>query len=104
MRVRKNDMVIAISGEEKGNKGKVLEVLDSDRVLVEGLNQIRKTQKRNASQENPQGGIVDIEAPMQVSNLMLFCPECKKGVKLKIDRSSGKAARLCRACGGSLDS
>ena len=103
MRVRKNDTVIAISGTSKGQKGKVLDIIDEDRVLVEGLNQIKKTQKRNASEENPQGGIIEIEAPLQLSKLMLFCPDCKKGVKLRIDRSSGKAARFCRACGGTLD-
>lgn len=67
-RIKKGDMVQAITGEDKGKTGKVLQVLaDSDRALVEGLNFVKKHQRK--TQDNPQGGVFEKEAPIHLSNL-----------------------------------
>lgn len=98
-----NDTVIAVSGEEAGNKGKVLEVLsDKGRVVVEGLNMVKRTLKK--TKENPKGGLVTKEAAIAISNLMPFCPTCKKGVRVKGVEEAGRKIRKCRGCGHAFDS
>ena len=100
--IRKNDMVMATAGENRGKTGKVLQVVPSrGRALVEGLNLVRKHLRR--SQERPQGGIVDRESPMPLASLMLHCPACKKGVRIKRVRESDKSIRKCRKCGHTFD-
>jgi len=101
-RIRKEDVVIATSGDEKGSTGKVLEVLpDRGRAIVEGLNVVKKTLKK--TRENPKGGIVPREAPIALSNLMPYCPACKKGVRVRSDLDGGGRLRKCRACGHAFD-
>jgi len=99
-RIRKDDVVIAVSGANAGNSGKVLQVV-GDRVLVEGLNLRKKTMRK--SQDNPQGGIVEKECTIPVSNLMPHCPGCKKGVRLARVVEEDKSVRKCRACGHVFD-
>ena len=96
--IRKDDTVIVHSGANAGKTGKVL-LVDriKDRALVEGLNLVKKTLKK--SQDNPQGGIVEKEASMAVSNLMNFCPNCKKGVRIGRRRDGDKALRFCKTSG-----
>lgn len=102
-RIRKNDNVIVVRGSERGKRGKVMQVLQAGaRVLVEGVNLKKKCLKK--SQEHPQGGIVDKEVSMAISNVMLYCEECKKGVKSAFKREDNKSARKCRVCGHVLDS
>ena len=75
MRVRKNDQVIVIAGENKGSKGKILKVFpETNRVIVEGVNFIKKHSR--PTQQNPQGGIIEKEASVHVSNVMVICPKC----------------------------
>lgn len=101
-KIRKNDMVVVNAGVDRGKKGKVLHVIGGKgRALVEGIKLVKKCLKK--SQENPQGGIAEKEASVAISNLMLFCPECKKGVKVGIARTENKAMRKCRKCGHSFD-
>lgn len=99
-RIRKDDTVVCISGADTGKTGKVLEV---DRVrgraLVEGVNVRKKTLKR--TNETPQGGIVDLEAPISLSNLMPFDPDAKKGVRIRRERKDGKSIRVSAASGSS---
>ena len=103
LRIRKNDTVIAVSGEESGSKGKVLEVLAvKGRVLVEGLNLVKRTLKK--TKENPKGGIVTKESSIAISNLMPFCPTCKKGVRVRCEQEAGRKVRKCRRCGIAFDS
>ncbi len=81
-RIKKGDEVIAISGVDVGKTGRVLLVdNDSGKAIVEGINLKKKTMRR--SQDNPQGGIVDREAPIALSNLMPYDPEVKKGVRIQ---------------------
>ncbi len=102
MKVVKNDTVLIISGNYKGKKGKVLKVFpDKNRVIVEGANFIKRHTK--ASQKNAQGGIIEKEASIHVSNLMVVCPKCdapsRLGRKILQD---GKKIRVCRSCGEML--
>jgi large subunit ribosomal protein L24 len=104
-KIKKNDIVQAIAGEAKTSKatGKVLQVLpEKGKAIVEGLNYIHKTVRK--TQDNPQGGIVRKEAPIAISNLLLYCPDCKKGVKVSRERNEkGKLVRKCKKCGKAFD-
>lgn len=77
-KIRKGDHVVVIAGREKGRRGAVIEVLADDRVRVEGLNMVKKNQKPNP-QSGIQGGIIEREAPLHVSNVLLFNPATQKG-------------------------
>jgi large subunit ribosomal protein L24 len=77
-KIRKGDTVVLITGRDKGRRGAVIEVLADDRVRVEGLNMSKKHQKPNP-QAGIQGGIIEREAPMHVSNVQLFNPATQKG-------------------------
>ena len=77
-RLRKGDQVIVISGKDKGRQGTVLKVMDDDRVLVEQINMVKKHTKPNPMQ-GVEGGIVEKEMPIHISNVMLFNPVSNKG-------------------------
>ena len=121
MHVRRNDVVIlrkAVTGvkdtsgrpmgrESKGSRGRVLKVLnDTGQVIVEGINY--KYRHVRPSQKNPQGGRIARESPINVSNVMLYCAKCDKGVRVRLQRvakdpgAGGKAlnvVRYCKECG-----
>jgi len=97
MKIRKNDNVMVIAGNSRGKSGKVLKVYpEKQRVIIEGVN-IMKRHSR-PSQKNPQGGIVQREAPIHVSNVMLMDPKTNEvtrlGTKIVTDPATGKAKRL----------
>ncbi len=97
-RIRRGDVVIVISGAHAGKQGKVLQVVPSrGKVLVEGVNMVKKHLRR--TQDNPQGGIAEKEAYLPVSKVMLYCPQCKKGVKVRPASRGDKAVRQCKKCG-----
>jgi large subunit ribosomal protein L24 len=101
--VRKGDTVIVVAGKERGKKGKVLRVLpEKGRVVVERINMIKKHQK--PTQKLRQGGIIEREAPLHLSNVMLLDPRNDKptrvGVRLLAD---GKKARIARKSGEMID-
>jgi large subunit ribosomal protein L24 len=102
--IRKNDVVIARSGSDAvGHKtGKVLQVFRKDAAaIVEGMRFVHKTLPK--SQDNPKGGIIKKEARIALSNLMLYCTHCKKGVRVKKEITGGKnKIRKCIKCGFSL--
>ena len=100
--LRRNDQVEVITGKDKGRVGKILKVKSSDRVLVEKVNMIKRHTK--PSMANQQGGIIDKEAPVHVSNLMLICPKCSKTVRIgKKTLEDGTKVRICRKCGESVE-
>ena len=104
MNIRRNDIVVAIRGEEAGSgkSGKVLQVYPARlRVLVEGMNLVKRHMRK--SQDHPKGAIVEKEASISISNLMLFCPQCKKGVKVKRLKEADRWIRCCRKCGHHFD-
>ncbi len=77
-RIKRGDDVIVIAGRSKGQRGTVLRVLDDDRIVVENVNMVKKHQRPNPA-KGETGGIVEKEAPLHVSNVMLFNPQTKKG-------------------------
>lgn len=98
MRVKKGDTVVVITGKDKGKKGNVLKVFPkANRVLVEGVNMITKHQKPSAM--NPQGGIINREAPIHISNVMPFDSEIGKGVRVRFDVTEGKKVRVSAKSG-----
>ena len=102
MKIVKNDTVLVISGNYKGKKGKVLKVFPKkQRVIVEGVNFVKRHTK--PTQKNPQGGIVEKEASIHVSNLMVICPKCDTPTRIgrKI-LEDGKKVRVCMNCGEML--
>jgi large subunit ribosomal protein L24 len=107
MKIRKNDNVIVIAGNNRGKTGKVLKVFPKvNRVIVEGVN-LRKRHTK-ASQKNPQGGITEKEAPVNVSNIMILDPKTNEktriGSRIIIDEKTGKqkSARISRSSGEML--
>ena len=82
-KIKTGDDIIVITGKDKGRRGTVLRVYDNGRVLVEGINMVKKHQKPNP-QAGVQGGIIDKEMPIAQSNLMLYNPQTKKGDRIGI--------------------
>ena len=101
-KIKKNDLVEVIAGNEKGKRGKVLRVLrDKDRVVVEKVNLVRRHKK---SDGQSQGGIVDKESPLHISNLGTVCEKCDRPVRLKVKiLEDGDKVRACKRCGEVLD-
>ncbi len=101
--VKRNDQVQIITGEDKGKKGRVLDVdSKAGKVIVEGVN----VQKKHArpTQSNPQGGIVERPGPIDASNVQLVCPSCRKTTRPIRERTSeGELVRKCRHCEKSID-
>lgn len=103
MNIKKGDTVLVITGKDAGRKGKVLKVIPKDnRVVVEGINKAKKHQR--PSRAIPQGGILQIEAPLNVSNVMLLCTKCNKPTRIaKRFLENGTKVRFCKNCGEVLD-
>lgn len=104
MHVRKDDMVEVIAGDdaEKGRARRVLRVLPSEaKLVVEGVNRVYKHVK--PSRRNPQGGRLSKEMPIDASNVLLYCPACRRGVRVgKRYSTSGAKERFCKKCGAGL--
>ena len=103
MEIRKNDSVMVIAGRERGKTGKVLRVLpEKDRVIVERVNLVKRHSKPKGPQQP--GGIVEKEAAIHASNIMIMCDKCnapvRVGQKLLAD---GNKIRICRRCSEALD-
>lgn len=100
--IKKGDMVQVLAGKEKGKKGRVLAVHPSDhKVVVEKLNIIKKHMK--PSQQHTQGGIVEKENPLHVSNVMLVCPKCQARTRSGVLEAGGKRQRVCKKCKEVID-
>ncbi|WP_042145409.1 50S ribosomal protein L24 [Paucisalibacillus sp. EB02] len=102
MHVKKGDKVIVISGKDRGKTGTILEAYPKkERVLVEGVNMIKKHAK--PSQENPQGGILNQEAPIHVSNVMPVDPKSGHPTRIGYEVRDGKKVRIAKKSGEALD-
>ena len=103
-RIKKGDEVIVIAGKDKGRRGTVLGVGDSGRVLVEGINMVKKHQKPNPAVGAP-GGIIDKEMPMAISNIALFNAATGKADRVGIKQlEDGRKVRFFKSNGEVLDS
>ncbi|MDY0407279.1 50S ribosomal protein L24 [Virgibacillus sp. 179-BFC.A HS] len=102
MHVKKGDKVKVISGKDKGKEGTVLEAYPkNERVLVESVNMVKKHAK--PSQDNPQGGILNMEAPIHVSNVMPIDPKTGEATRVGYEIRDGKKVRIAKKSGEALD-
>lgn len=103
MKIRANDMVVVVAGDDKGpGAKKVLRVIPkANKIVVEGVNKVYKHLR--PSRQNPQGGRLSKEMPIDASNVLLFCPACNHGVRTGARfTQAGQKQRICKKCGGGL--
>lgn len=101
--LKKDDKVKVIAGKDAGKIGKILKVdRKKQRILIENINMIKRHTKPSAA--NRQGGIIESEAPIHWSNVMLMCNKCVQPVRIKVQRlDDGKKVRVCRKCNEQID-
>lgn len=99
MHVKKGDKVVVLSGKDNGKEGEILRAKPAEgKVIVEGVAMVKKAVRPNA--QNQQGGIVEQEAAIDASNVMLVCPSCGKPTRVGHDvNDEGKKVRVCKKCG-----
>ncbi len=105
-KIRRNDNVIVTTGKDRGKTGIVRQVLTKQqRVIVEGVNMIKKHQRASQQGGVPvPGGIIQREAPLHTSNLMIICKECGKPARTGVRvRQDGEKVRVCKRCGADVD-
>ena len=101
--IKKDDKVKVIAGKDKGKIGKVLRVIHGkNRILIENINIVKRHSRPTA--QNRQGGIVESEAPIHFSNIMLMCNKCMQSARIKMKRlDDGKKVRICSGCNEIID-
>lgn len=101
-RIKKGDTVEVIQGKESGKRGKVMRVLASEeRVVVERVNFIKRHVR--PSQKTPQGGVIEREASLHISNVKLVCPSCDKAVRVGVRTEGQNKVRYCKKCNVQVD-
>jgi len=103
MKIRRGDLVLVLTGKDRGKRGRVKRVLPrEERVIVEGINMVKKHRRPRGQMD--QGGIIELEAPLHISNVMLVCPRCKEPTRVGYELlPEGGKARICKACGQAVD-
>jgi large subunit ribosomal protein L24 len=103
MKIRRNDTVVIIAGKDKGKKGKVRHAWpDKERVIIEGANMVKRHSR--AGRAARQAGIIELEAPMHVSNVMLVCEKCGNPTRVSFRfLADGKKVRICNSCREVID-
>jgi large subunit ribosomal protein L24 len=103
MKIRKNDTVLVIAGKDRGKKGKVRKALPkNDKVIVEGVNMIKRHSR--AKGQARQAGIIELEAPLDISNVIVICNKCNKPARVGFRfLTDGRKARICRSCDEVID-
>jgi len=103
VKIRKNDTVVVIAGKDRGKKGKVRFAYPKDeKILVEGINFIKRHTR--AVRQVRQAGIIEREAPIHVSNVMLLCSRCNRPTRVGFHfLEDGRKVRICRSCGEVID-
>lgn len=100
-KIKKDDSVEVLTGKDKGKRGNVVRVLrKQNRVIVSGVNIVKKAMRPRSQQD--QGGIIEIEAPIHISNVGLVCKKCGKPVRVGYKMDGNKKVRICRKCGEAL--
>ena len=102
MKLKKGDTVEVITGKDKGKRGKVRSVVDANRVIVSGVNMVKKHTRPNP-QAGVAGGIVEKEAPIQVSNVAIFNPATQKADRVGFKVEGGKKIRVFKSSGEAVD-
>ena len=104
LKVKKGDQVVVIAGKDKDARGKVLRVHPAaSAAIVERINLVKKHTKPNP-QKQVQGGILERESPIQVSNLKVVCPECGEPTRMGWKRlEDGRGVRVCKKCGATVN-
>ena len=102
-KIKKNDMVMVITGRDRGKTGKVMKVLpERGRVVIERLNIVKRHSKQSRGAQSP-GGIIEKEAPINISNVMIFCDRCNAPVRVGVKSADdGTKSRNCRRCGEAI--
>jgi large subunit ribosomal protein L24 len=102
--IKKNDEVYILRGKDRGKSGRVLIVIpDKQRIVVEGVQMIKRHTRPNP-QRNIQGGIVEREAPIHISNVAIMCKSCKKHTRLGSQvLADGRRVRICKKCGSAIE-
>lgn len=96
MKIQKNDTVKILLGKDRGKTGKVLRVFPrKDKILVEGINVSKRHVKKTKEHE---GGVINLSKPVNISNVILICPSCKKESKVSFEIKNGVKNRICRKC------
>ncbi len=102
MTIHKGDKVKVLAGKDKGKESRVLRAYPhKERLVVEHVNMIKKHTR--ASQKNPQGGILEVEGTIHVSNVMLICPSCSQATRVTRKREDGVRVRVCKKCDNPID-
>jgi large subunit ribosomal protein L24 len=101
-RIKKGDTVEVIQGKENGKRGKVMRILSAeDRIVVERVNFIKRHVR--PSQKTPQGGVIEREASMHISNVKLVCPSCNQPVRVGVRMEGEAKVRYCKKCNVQVD-
>jgi large subunit ribosomal protein L24 len=102
-KIRRDDQVLVTSGKERGKRGQVREVVvKKDRVIVQGLNMVKRHQRQRSEREP--AGIIEKEGPIHISNVKLICRSCQKPARVGFRvRSDGVKVRVCRLCSEDID-
>lgn len=107
VKIKKGDTVEVISGriQDKGKRGEVIRVIpDEARVVVQGVNMRKKHQRQIQTQGRTMSpGIIEFEAPVHISNVMLVCPKCDEATRVGVRREDGEVNRVCKNCGALVD-
>lgn len=102
LKIKRDDEVVVLAGKDKGKRGKVRKIVDDKRVIVAGVNMIKKHTKPNP-QAGVQGGIVEREAPIQLSNIAIFNTETEKADRVGFSFEDGKKIRVFKSSGAAVD-
>ncbi len=103
LKIKRDDEVIVLAGKDKGKRGKVRKVLDNNKLVVSGINMVKKHTKPNP-QAGVAGGIVEQEAPIQASNVAIFNPSSKKADRVGFKVEGDKKVRIFKSNGEAIDS
>lgn len=101
-KIRKEDIVRVITGNDRGKEGEVLKVLPKEhKIIVKGVNMLTRHQRPTARQR--EGGIIEREGPIHMSNVLLICPECDRPTRVGFKLTEGEKLRACKQCGATFD-
>ena len=102
-KLRIGDTVKVLTGDYVGKTGDIISFVGKDRIIVDGINIVKKHVKKGVIRRDAPGQIIEIPAPIHISNVMVVCPVCGKATKIAISKKNGKKARICKKCGAAID-